>query len=164
MEENPAVVTVHARTRKEMSKVPARWEFVKLAVEIRNKLGKETLIFGNGDVKDLVEAQARVDETGADGVMLGRAIFGNPWLFAENKPSVEERLKVLKEHINLFEELFKDHKNFAIMKKHFKSYLLGIDGAADLRAKLMETHGALEAEQAINDFLLYYSHDEKRGE
>ncbi len=82
LEEEPALVTIHARTRKEMSKVPARWEHVKDAVLIRNQISPETLIFGNGDVKNLSEAREKIKETGADGVMLGRAIFGNPWLFA----------------------------------------------------------------------------------
>ncbi len=83
LEEEPAVVTIHARTRKEMSKVPARWEFVKRAVEIRDEMGKSTLIFGNGDVVDIDDARRKCDETGCDGVMLGRGIFGNPWLFKE---------------------------------------------------------------------------------
>src|SRR3989344_2698686 len=137
LKEDPAVVTVHARTRKEMSKVPARWEFVKLAVELRDKSDKETLILGNGDVKDLVEAKERVEETGADGVMLGRAIFGNPWLFSDKVPTTEEKLRVLVEHTKLFEELFTGFKNFAVMKKHFKAYVSGFDQAGDLRAKLM---------------------------
>lgn len=78
-----AVITLHARTRKEMSKVPARWERVARGVEIRDELGKDTLIFGNGDVVSLADARAKAEESGADGVMLGRAIFGNPWLFAD---------------------------------------------------------------------------------
>jgi tRNA-dihydrouridine synthase len=79
--EEPAVITVHARTRKEMSKVPANWDLVKKAVEIRDSLKSQTLIFGNGDVKDLDDARKKAVDSGADGVMLGRAIFGNPWLF-----------------------------------------------------------------------------------
>lgn len=81
LREEPAVVTVHARTRKEMSKVPARWERVQRAVEIRNEMRSETLIFGNGDVLSVEDAYQKCGETGADGAMLGRAIFGNPWLF-----------------------------------------------------------------------------------
>jgi tRNA-dihydrouridine synthase len=83
--EKPSVITVHARTRKEMSKVPARWERVKRAVEIRNEMGSDTLIFGNGDVVSVADAYAKCTETGADGAMLGRAIFGNPWLFHPTK-------------------------------------------------------------------------------
>ena len=92
LKESPVAVTIHARTRKEMSKVPARWEHVREAVEIKNKLAPQVLILGNGDVKDIQDAKIKINETGADGVMLGRAIFGNPWLFSERKPIIEERL------------------------------------------------------------------------
>ena len=154
LKEDVAVVTVHARTRKEMSKVPARWEFVRRAVEIRDASGKETLIFGNGDVLDIDDARRKCEEFGCDGVMLGRAIFGNPWLFAEGKiPTTEERLQVLVKHTKLFEKLLGVYKNFAIMKKHFKSYLSGIDGAVDLRAKLMDANNAGEVEKIVSEFL-----------
>ena len=84
----PAAIILHARTRKEMSKVPARWERIKRAVEIRNELGSKTLIIGNGDVVDMDDARAKAAASGADGVMIGRAIFGNPWLFAREGGSV----------------------------------------------------------------------------
>lgn len=173
LKEEPAVVTVHARTRKEMSKVPARWEFVKRAVEIRDEMKSPALILGNGDVKDLAEARRRLEETGCDGVMLGRAIFGNPWLFSRGERSdlgnlkrsdLKERLNVLVEHAKLFEELLacpaeasakgEACKNFAIMKKHFKAYVNGFDGASELRAELMETENASQVEEIINDFLI----------
>lgn len=153
LREEPAVITVHARTAKEMSKVPARWEFVKRAVEIRNEMGSETLIFGNGDVKDLNEAREKVVETGCDGVMLGRAIFGNPWLFAEKVPDLRERLETLAEHSQLFEELLGGVKNFSVMKKHFKAYVSGFDGATLLRHELMETHKAKEVREVTERFL-----------
>ena len=152
LEEEPAVVIVHARTRKEMSKVPARWEFVKRAVEIRNTSGKQTLILGNGDVANLSEARLRTEETGCDGVMLGRAIFGNPWLFTEHIPTIEEKLEALVEHSKLFQKLLGEVKNFAIMKKHFKAYINGFDGAGDLRATLMETNNANEVEDIIENY------------
>jgi nifR3 family TIM-barrel protein len=161
LKEEPAAVTIHARTRKEMSKVPARWEFVKNAVEIRNELGKETLILGNGDAMNLEDARTKALETGCDGVMLGRAIFGNPWLFAGGKqPELKERLRVLIEHTHLFEELLGGVKNFAIMKKHFKAYVKGemmnrggVSIHADLRAELMEANNATEVEKLIVSFL-----------
>ena len=153
LREEPAAVTIHARTRKEMSKIPAQWDYVRRAVEIRNELKGKTLIIGNGDVKDLAEARRRVEETGCDGVMLGRAIFGNPWLFAGKQPVVSERLKVLIEHIKLFYEIFFVTKNFAVMKKHFKSYLHGIDGAGELRASIMDTENAEQAASLIERFL-----------
>lgn len=153
LKEEPAVVTVHARTKKEMSKVPARWERVKRAVEIRNELGSKTLILGNGDAKDIAHARSLVEETGADGVMLGRAIFGNPWLFSEYVPSLEEKLRVCVEHTFLFEELLGSMKNFNIMKKHYKAYVNGFDGAAELRGKLMEAESADEVEETVANFL-----------
>ncbi len=157
LETNPAVITIHARTRKEMSSVPAKWEYVKRAVEIRDELKKETLIFGNGDVVDTDDGRRKCKETGCDGVMLGRAIFGNPWLFSEKIPTTEEKLKVLIEHTKLFDELL-PQKSFAIMKKHFKAYVTGFDGAKELRLKLMETKNADEVEKDISDYLKNYPH------
>ncbi len=146
----PAAVTVHARTRKEMSKVAAHWDRVKRAVEIRNELKSDTLILGNGDVLDLEDAKKKVEETGADGVMLGRAIFGRPWLFDTSKnPSVQEKLQIAVEHTKLFEELLGDIKSFAIMKKHFKAYVEGFDGAKELRMQLMEAKDAAEVADII---------------
>ncbi len=78
----PAALTLHARTRKEMSKVAAHWDRVKRAVEIRDALGLRLPIIGNGDAVDMADARKKALESGADGVMLGRAIFGKPWLFA----------------------------------------------------------------------------------
>lgn len=154
--EEPAVVTMHARTRKEMSKVPARWERVKRAVEIRDELKSETLIFGNGDALSIEDARQKALDTGADGVMLGRAIFGNPYLFHPEKDisnvSLEERLNVMVEHTKLFEELL-PHKSFAVMKKHYKAYVNGFDGAVPLRAKLMEATNSVEIEKIVKDFL-----------
>lgn len=154
LKEHPAAVTIHARTRKEMSKVPAQWEFVKRAVEIRDELKSETLIFGNGDVVDIDDARRKCEEYGCDGVMLGRAIFGNPFLFKEGySPSLEEKLTTLIEHTKLFEEILGSTKNFAIMKKHFKAYIRDFDGAGELRGQLMETNSAQEVENIIQEFL-----------
>lgn len=154
--EGISALTIHARTRQEMSKVPARWEHVKEAVEIRNKMGVSTLILGNGDVKDLADAKQKALETGCDGIMLGRAIFGNPWLFDSKKEnlSVEEKLRVMVEHTKLFEELLGEIKSFAIMKKHYKAYVEGFDGAKELREKLMhEAETATDVERIIEAFL-----------
>ncbi|KKU78182.1 MAG: tRNA-dihydrouridine synthase [Parcubacteria group bacterium GW2011_GWA2_47_64] len=161
--EKPAVVILHARTRKEMSKAPARFERVKRAVEIRDECQKtlavKTLILGNGDVMNLTDACQKAAETGADGIMLGRAIFGNPWLFAGGErsdlmePSIETKLKVLIEHTKLFEKLLGEHKNFAIMKKHFKAYVEGFAGAKELRMKLMEAVSASEVENIVARFI-----------
>jgi nifR3 family TIM-barrel protein len=154
-----ACLSMHARTRKEMSLVPARWEHIKEVVEIRDKMGVKTKIVGNGDVRDLAHGRELAEQTGCDGIMLGRAIFGNPWLFKEYTPSVEEKLKVMVEHTKIFEELLSGIKNFAIMKKHYKAYVNGFpanagrDGAKELRMKLMEAVSANEVEKIVNEFL-----------
>lgn len=175
----PAMITIHARTRKEMSKVPARWEEVKRGVEIRDRLKSNTLIFGNGDVMSVAEAKKRAREAGCDGVMMGRAIFGNPWLFDERdsgrnqdsrqnnwrngqpsievqreseKISIKEKLDVMVKHTKLFEELLGNVKNFAIMKKHYKAYVTGWDGAKELRMKLMATESASEVEKIVQEY------------
>lgn len=154
LETKPAAITVHARTRKDMSLVPARWEHVREAVEMAKGTG--TLIIGNGDVKDLDDARMKATATGADGIMLGRAIFGNPYLFLGrtlDSISLPERFAIMIEHTKLYEELLGDVKNFAVMKKHYKAYVNGFDGAKELRIRLMESNNATEVENIVNDFL-----------
>src|SRR3989344_3252692 len=141
--EEPAAVTIHARTRKEMSDVPARWDSVARAVALRDSLGSKTLILGNGDVKDIGDARAKAAETKCDGVMLGRAIYGNPWLFSHSQEyenvTREQKIRALIEHLEHFDELLGDTTSYATMKKHFKSYISGWNGAKELRVRLMET-------------------------
>lgn len=151
LETSPAAVTIHARTRNELSEVPARWEHVREAVSIRDALGADTLIIGNGDVRTIADARARAKESGADGVMLGRALYGNPWLFSERTtvPTRQERLRALAEHLALFQELLEGTTNFAVMKKHFKAYCSDFDGAKDMRIRLMDTHSSAEARVII---------------
>ncbi len=169
LEVKPALITVHARTRKEMSKVPARWEHVAEAVKIRDEIQKDillehrTLIFGNGDIESPLQGVEKCRETGADGAMLGRAIFGNPWLFTglsktdckeQYIPTLEERLQTAIEHAERFETILGDIKNFAIMKKHFKAYINGFDSAKELRQELMDhAEDAHGVRQIIERFL-----------
>ena len=165
LETGPAALTLHLRTRKEMSLVPAHWELASTAVALRDRYSPETLFLGNGDVKDLKEAREKVAQTGVDGVMLGRGIFGNPWLFsasaragrdgAEKLPSVEEKLRVAVEHTKLFVKMFGDNKPFDLMKKHFKAYVNGFDGAKELRITMMEAKTADEIENIVNEFLAH---------
>ncbi|OGG60778.1 hypothetical protein A2765_01545 [Candidatus Kaiserbacteria bacterium RIFCSPHIGHO2_01_FULL_56_24] len=156
LEEGIANLTVHLRTRKEMSDVPAHWDAMARAVAIRDKVSPQTLISGNGDVKDFDDARAKAFESGCDGVMLGRAIYGNPWLYAkrETLPTPEERIEALAEHIKIFDELLGDTSNYATMKKHFKAYISGWDHAKELRAKLMETKDARDALAILQNAIL----------
>jgi len=168
LEQDLAVLTVHLRTRKEMSDVPAHWDLMKRIVEIRDELGVKTLIFGNGDALDLADAKQKVKDSGCDGVMLGRAIFGNPWLFSDRSSNffstslattdlslekIRDRLRVMVEHTKLFEKMLGGIKNFAIMKKHYKAYVNGFDGAKELRMKLMEAENAEQVKNIVDEWL-----------
>lgn len=134
------VVTFHLRTRKEMSLVPAHWDLMPEIIRLRDEIAPSTIVIGNGDVQSLDDAREKSRTYGNDGVMLGRAIFGNPWLFNEAKaPSaVPEKLEMMLRHTRRFSELLGEHKNFAIMKKHYKAYVNNFDGAKELRAELMD--------------------------
>jgi len=153
LETDLAAITIHARTRKEMSLVDAHWDQVKRAVEIRDDMGKDTLILGNGDIRDIGEAEIKVRETGCDGVMIGRGIFGNPFLFSRARDyktvTLEEKLAVMLEHTHLFEKLFTGLKSFDVMKKHYKAYVAGFDGAKELRVLLMEAKTAEQIQEII---------------
>jgi len=182
LEEKPAALTVHCRTRKDMSKVPARWDRLKRIVELRDQIAPETLILGNGDVLTYEDALQKVAETGVDGAMVGRALFGNPWFFNPTKRlpirlealptkgvnreeiivadtsadftyvSLEERLRVMVEHSYLFVELL-PFKNFNVMKKHYKAYVNGFENAAVLRSALMQANTPAEVERITQEFL-----------
>lgn len=155
LESNVAHVTVHLRTRKEMSKVPAHWDLMPHIMNIRDDIQKDTLISGNGDVTKIVQGKKLAQETGCDGIMIGRGVFGNPWLFTDDTVdiSVEEKLRVMVEHTQLFSELFTDVKNFAIMKKHYKAYANGFENASALRVQLMDTENAESIAHIVDKFL-----------
>lgn len=148
---SPAAITLHLRTRRELSLVPADWELMKKAVEIRNRANPNVLLIGNGDVRDLADARAKAAASGCDGVMLGRAVFGNPWVFAGRAPEdtpLAEKLAALVELAHGFERI-SPSKNFSILKKHIKAFVTGFDGAADLRAELMAANSAAELEKIL---------------
>ncbi len=155
LKENISALTVHLRTRKEMSAVPAHWELAKEIVKIARNAKKDVVLIANGDISSLLDGRRKAIESGFDGVMVGRGIFGNPWFFDEKRkklPTKEEKLKVLMEHTILFEKLI-DYRNFAVMKKHFKAYVNGFEGAKELRAKLMTTNNSKEVDTIIHKFL-----------
>lgn len=110
-----ATLTVHARTRKELSSVPANWSYVKKVVEIRNKMGVKTKIIGNGDVHNVDHGRQLALETGCDGVMIGRAIFGNPWMFADikniNSQKYSNPNKIKQFFVNIYSRLVPSYKD-----------------------------------------------------
>jgi len=149
--EDIAALTLHLRTREEMSKVPARWEEISTVTEIENK--NNTVIIGNGDITSLKEAEERAREYNIDGVMIGRGLFGNPWFFSGREDiTINERLDVMVEHAQLFEEHHRDKKNFLIMRKHVGAYVKGFVGAGQLRESLMKTQTAKEVSAIISEY------------
>jgi len=155
LEMNVAALTVHLRTRKEMSKVNAHWDLMPRIVQMKNSLAPQTKLLGNGDIVTIKQGTQKASETGCDGIMIGRGVFGNPWLFSKNEKniSIEEKLKVMVEHTQLFDELFAGVKNFAIMKKHYKAYANGFENASSLRAELMDANNAREVTGIVDNFL-----------
>lgn len=169
----PDIFTVHLRTRKEMSLVEAHWEladeivnFIKTYCE-KNNL-KTPFIILNGDVKNVIDAKDKIKLSGADGIMIGRGVFGTPWLFndkeylkrkevdLETKKGRENilfRLKVCLEHTQKYEKVLGKHKSFNIMKKHYKAYINGFDNAKELRVSLMEAKDYKEVETIAHKFI-----------
>lgn len=147
-------ITLHARTQKMLSLYPAEWEQVAIAVEVRNSLRPEVRIFGNGDVLSRMQGIELMNQTGADGIMVGRGIFSNPWFFSSLASSIRitDRLDLLEKHIVLFTDTWDELRNFSILKRFFKIYINGFAGAVGLRAALMETNTAIESLRLIQRF------------
>jgi len=115
----PDAITIHMRTKTEMSKVPANWDLMPNIIKFRDQHSPNTIIIGNGDIKSREEAIELCHTYHTDGAMIGRGLFGNPWFF---NPDIKIRiinkeiLKVLAEHITLFENNLNNTKSFATMK------------------------------------------------
>lgn len=163
LEQNIDALTLHLRTVKEMSKVPAHWDEITKAVQLRNELKKDTVLIGNGDVKSLQEAREKTDVYKIDGVMIGRGIFENIWLFNEgiNAEDVTpiEKLNLLIQHVKLYDETWKDSKNFLAMRKFVKAYVNGFHNATDMRVRLMETENAGELIAEVKKLIPQLSHN-----
>ncbi len=153
LDSKPAALIIHGRTKKEMSKMPADWQVIRQVVEMAQ--GNNIPVVGNGDVRSLVEAVERVEESGVDGVMVGRGIFGNPWLFngqTGQEVSLDKRLRVMIEHAKLFEKLLMPEKRFDPIKKHFKAYLSCWPETKDLRTELMNVNSVSETEKVVKKY------------
>lgn len=137
--QNLAALTIHGRTVREMSKVPAHWDEIAKLRPLRDRLAPKTIIIGNGDVRDRAHGLQLATESGVDGVMIGRGIFHDPYAFAgqPSEQSPQAMLGILLRHVELYEQ-WGSTKPFQILKKFFKLYVTGWPGSAELRARLME--------------------------
>ncbi len=147
-------IILHGRTQKQMSNGEANWDEIGHAVTLRNQLAPHIRIIGNGDVTSVEDAHSRIARYQTDGAMIGRGIFHNPWLFHPQKNIfIQDRISTLLQHLSLFESNWGEHKNFAILRRFFKIYLNGFDGASALRAQMMKANHFVEARKLMKDFI-----------
>ncbi len=139
LEQKLDALTVHGRTGKEKSDGEAHWDEIAKAVSLRDQSKSKTIIIGNGDVINSQDAIHKSQEFGVDGAMIGRGVFSNPWCFSNHISTQEEKINLLKRHLELWQETWGNTKNFSVLKKYFKIYVRDFEGASELRARLMNT-------------------------
>lgn len=155
LREQVAVLTIHLRSRKEMSKAPAHVEYIDEILSMRDELAPKTLIQINGDIKTR-EAGIRLvkEHPGVDGIMIGRGVFENPYAFEKipQQHTLEESIALLRLQLDLFDDVNKNvvPKHFEALKRYFKIYLRGFAHASALRQMLMETHATNEVRDILN--------------
>lgn len=138
------MLSIHGRTAKELSNVPANWDLIGQAAVLRNSLSPSTLIAGNGDIMTRYEGQKLAKKYGLDGVMIGRGIFNDPFVFSKDSPwsgwNERQKLELFAKHIELYIKTYDARqRRFEALRKFCKVYINGFDGASELRAKFMET-------------------------
>ncbi len=155
LKQNLDALTVHGRTKKEMSKVPNHWEEIGKSVQLRNNISPHTVIVGNGDVLSREQGTQLATEYGLDGVMIGRGIFQNLFVFdlTQSDHTIEEMLNILLEHIELYQKTWGDNKSYEPLKKFYKLYINGFTGASKVRADLMKTTNYNEAKRYIQSII-----------
>jgi tRNA-dihydrouridine synthase len=153
LKQDVANLTIHLRTRKEMSKVPAHFEMLHDIKKLRDEIAPQTLLTINGDVRDREHGLALIAEYGVDGVMIGRGIFTNPYAFSEDtrERGREELLGLLTMQLDLFDKYSKElePRKFDPLKRFFKIYVRNFEGASELREELMHTKTTDEARAVL---------------
>ena len=148
-------LSIHLRTKKEMSKADAHWELIPEIVKLRDEIAPHTLLTINGDIPDRQTGLELVEKYGVDGVMIGRGVFTNPHAF-EKEPrehSSEEMLDLLRRHLELFDFYTQDTpRAFKPLRRFFKIYVRGMRGASELRQQLMETQTTDEVKVLLDTF------------
>lgn len=157
LDQDISALTIHGRTAKQKSKGLADWSEIKKVVDIRNNKNKETVIIGNGDITSYDTAVTNQSSSRVDGLMIGRGIFSNPWIFEKSllpkDRSKNDYTDLLIKHINLFDETYGNSQNFAVMKKFFKMYINNFKNASLIRQELMTINTKDDALQKITNLL-----------
>ena len=148
LETEPVNISIHGRTLKQMYTGNADWDAIAAAAEVIKKT--DTTVLGNGDIDSIQDGLERVKQYGVDGFMIGRASFGNPWVFnrEHGELSLEDRLAAAKEHSHKYEKILRED-HFYPMRKHLAWYCKGFYGASEIRKKLMKAENAKEVEQIL---------------
>ncbi len=136
------MLTIHGRTTREMSKVPVHWDKINEIRQLRDKLSPATKVVGNGDVMSRQEAEELADKYTLDGIMIGRGIFEDPFIFATKSPwanyTPQQKLELFKSHIELFAQTWQNNeRKLHTLNKFCKVYVSGFDGAKELREQFM---------------------------
>lgn len=152
------MLTVHGRTRKQMSKVPADWNFIGQVRQMRDDLGVRTLIVGNGDVMSRARGEELAKRYKLDGIMIGRGVFHDPVVFLEDGPikwaSYDKamRIDLYRQHVELFKATWqRDERPVHTLNKFCKIYINGFDGASALRTALMMAENTDEILQLLEN-------------
>ncbi len=151
LEVEPVNISIHGRTLKQMYTGKADWEAIGKAAAIIHQT--QTTVLGNGDIQNMAQAHERIQQYGVDGVLIGRAAFGNPWLFNSKEGSTEERLQVAKEHSQIHQNIFGE-SFFMPMRKHLSWYCRGFTGAGEVRQKLMQARNATDVENILSSVII----------
>ena len=155
LKQDIANLSVHLRTRKEMSKAAAHWELIPELVKLRDAIAPETLLTINGDIPDRKTGEELAEKYGVDGIMIGRGIFKNPYAFEKipQEHSSQELLQLLRLQLDL-QDQYQEQLPRSIVGLHrfFKIYVKGFPGANDLRIRLMETKSTAEVRQILDEF------------
>ncbi len=176
LEAEPTVISLHGRTLKQMYTGSSDWQEIAKAVKIVQQTSGETLILGNGDIDSIVSAKEKIIASGVDGILVGRATFGNPWVLAklidwrngvletENssnqskqksfkpgqiEPSLQDKIRLAIEHSQVY-ETFLSEDSFQSMRKHLAWYIKGFPQASDIRVQLMQANNATQVEKILN--------------
>lgn len=148
LDQNLAALTVHGRTVNGPSNADADWEEIAKVVALRDSKEIDTVIVGNGDIRSISQGDELAKESGVDGIMVGRGVFENQWIFNrsvdEDTITKEMRLDLLKKHLELYRDTWEGRKHFGPMKKFVKAYVRGFEGAAEFRNELMSMDSADE--------------------
>lgn len=151
LEAEPANISLHGRTLKQMYTGEAKWEEIGKAARVCK--GTQTTLLGNGDIKTMEDAHAKIKTYALDGVLVGRGTFGNPWFFKGQSPTPQECIAGAIDHSEAFERVFKD-RPFMSMRKHLSWYIRGFDGAKEVRVKLMQTNCARDVRSILQPLVI----------